>query len=48
MDKAIDFGIITDRFLFCDNRFRIAPPLIISDEEIRKVVKIILNILDNI
>jgi len=48
MKKAIEFGIITDRFLFCENRFRIAPPLIISENEIKKIVKVILNVLDDI
>jgi acetylornithine/N-succinyldiaminopimelate aminotransferase len=31
---APSYGIILDYFLFCDNAFRIAPPLIISEEEI--------------
>lgn len=34
IDKAIDKGVLTDWFLFCDNSMRIAPPLIISNEEI--------------
>lgn len=34
IDKAIDRGVLTDWFLFCDNSMRIAPPLNISDEEI--------------
>jgi acetylornithine/succinyldiaminopimelate/putrescine aminotransferase len=32
--KAPDYGLVLDYFLFCDNAFRIAPPLIISEEEI--------------
>ena len=48
INKAVGFGIITDRFLFCDNRFRIAPPLIISEKEIKEVVAGILEILDAI
>jgi acetylornithine/succinyldiaminopimelate/putrescine aminotransferase len=44
-DKAFNFkvihrclhkGIITDWFLFCDTAMRLAPPLIISEEEITK------------
>ena len=35
IDRAIEKGVITDWFLFCDNSMRIAPPLIISEEEIR-------------
>lgn len=34
IDKAIEKGVLTDWFLFCDNSMRIAPPLIITDEEI--------------
>jgi acetylornithine/N-succinyldiaminopimelate aminotransferase len=33
---APDFGLILDYFLFCNNAFRIAPPLIISEDEIKK------------
>lgn len=32
---AIQRGLLTDWFLFCDNSLRIAPPLIITEEEIR-------------
>ena len=31
---APDYGLVLDYFLFCDNAFRIAPPLIINEEEI--------------
>jgi acetylornithine/N-succinyldiaminopimelate aminotransferase len=31
---APEYGLILDYFLFCDDSFRIAPPLTISDEEI--------------
>ncbi len=34
---APDHGVILDYFLFCDDSFRIAPPLIISEEEIINV-----------
>ncbi len=43
IDRAIGRGIITDWFLFCDNSMRIAPPLIITDEEIVKACKVILS-----
>jgi len=33
--KAPDHGLLLDYFLFCDTAFRIAPPLTISDDEIR-------------
>lgn len=41
--RSLADGIITDWFLFCDNCIRIAPPLIISEKEIEKACKIILN-----
>ncbi len=34
IDKAIEKGVITDWFLFCDSSMRIAPPLTITNEEI--------------
>ncbi len=33
--NAPHYGIILDYFLFCDDAFRIAPPLIISEDEIK-------------
>jgi len=35
IDIAIEMGVITDWFLFCDNSMRIAPPLTISNDEIK-------------
>lgn len=35
IDRAILGGVLTDWFLFCDNSLRAAPPLIISEDEIR-------------
>lgn len=46
IDRAIEKGIITDWFLFCDNSMRIAPPLIITDEEIKKACKVILSVIN--
>jgi acetylornithine/succinyldiaminopimelate/putrescine aminotransferase len=31
---AVEEGIVSDRFLFCDSAFRISPPLTITLEEI--------------
>jgi acetylornithine/succinyldiaminopimelate/putrescine aminotransferase len=45
IDRAIEGGIITDWFLFCDNSMRIAPPLIITEEEIRKACNVILSVI---
>ena len=39
-------GVITDWFLFCDNSMRIAPPLIITDEQIREACTVILNAIE--
>lgn len=43
IDKAIELGVVTDWFLFCDNSMRIAPPLIITEEEINHSCDIILQ-----
>ena len=37
IDRCIQQGILTDWFLFASNCLRISPPLIISEEEIKKV-----------
>jgi acetylornithine/succinyldiaminopimelate/putrescine aminotransferase len=42
IDRAILSGVITDWFLFCDNSMRIAPPLIITEEQIREACAVIL------
>ena len=46
VSRCIENGIITDWFLFADNCLRIAPPLIISDEQIIHACKIICQSLD--
>lgn len=46
IDKAIELGVITDWFLFCDNAMRIAPPLTITNEEITNACKIILQAIE--
>lgn len=38
---SIESGVIIDWFLFCDNSIRIAPPLIITNEEILKACEVI-------
>ena len=48
MDLFIAEGILSDWFLFCDTAFRISPPLVISDDEIRDSVRIIKNCLDKL
>jgi acetylornithine/N-succinyldiaminopimelate aminotransferase len=46
--KGAEMGIITDPFLFCESCIRIAPPLIITNEEIDEVCTLILNVLHEI
>lgn len=45
IDRCILAGVITDWFLFCDNSMRIAPPLTISEGEIREAMGVISGIL---
>jgi acetylornithine/succinyldiaminopimelate/putrescine aminotransferase len=46
IDRAIQLGVITDWFLFCDDSMRIAPPLTITEEEIREACTVILRAID--
>ena len=46
IDKCIEKGLITDWFLFAPQCLRIAPPLIITEGEIRKACEIILESLE--
>ncbi|HSY61827.1 MAG TPA: aspartate aminotransferase family protein, partial [Cytophaga sp.] len=41
IDQAIKKGVLTDWFLFCDSSMRIAPPLIITEEQIVEACSII-------
>ncbi|GAA4336899.1 aspartate aminotransferase family protein [Mucilaginibacter gynuensis] len=43
IDRCIENGIITDWFLHCSNSMRIAPPLIISHDDIKKACSVILE-----
>lgn len=44
---APDYGLVLDYFLFCDNAFRIAPPLVISEDEIILAVRLLKKLLDD-
>ncbi|MEI6048898.1 MAG: aspartate aminotransferase family protein [Bacteroidota bacterium] len=44
---AAEYGLILDYFLFCNNAFRIAPPLIISDDEISLACRELKRLLDD-
>jgi acetylornithine/N-succinyldiaminopimelate aminotransferase len=46
IDALIEQGVFTDWFLFADNCLRIVPPLVISDKEIEKACRIILQALN--
>ena len=46
IDACIAQGVLTDWFLFAPKCMRIAPPLTITDEEIRKACAVILACLD--
>ncbi len=43
IDKAAALGVLTDWFLFCDYAMRIAPPLIITEEQIQEACEKILQ-----
>lgn len=48
IDEAIKLGVVTDWFLFNDRSMRIAPPLIITEDEIQIACKTILQAIKNI
>ena len=48
MELFAEEGIMSDWFLYCDTAFRISPPLVISDAEIRESVEIIRRCLDSL
>lgn len=45
--KAPEYGLVLDYFLFCNDAFRIAPPLVISNAEIKYGCKQLLSLLDS-
>jgi acetylornithine/N-succinyldiaminopimelate aminotransferase len=46
--KCIENGVITDWFLFCATAMRLAPPLIITDEELIKACELIVAALNEV
>ena len=46
INKGVELGFISDPFLFDNKRFRIAPPLTITDEEIAISIKLVKQALD--
>ena len=47
IDRCIENGVVTDWFLHCSNSMRIAPPLIITKDQIRKACEVILEAIDH-
>jgi acetylornithine/N-succinyldiaminopimelate aminotransferase len=46
IDRCIEHGVITDWFLHCSNSMRIAPPLIITQEQIKHACEIIIEAIE--
>ena len=46
MNYAIKNGMVFDKFLFDNTRFRIAPPLTITDKEIEKTSKLVIDAIE--
>ncbi len=46
IDRCIENGVVADWFLHCSNSMRIAPPLIISPEQIRAACAVITEAID--
>ena len=46
ISKAFENGLVIDQFLFSSNAFRIAPPLIINEDEVDKSIRLVLETLD--
>lgn len=48
ISSCISKGVITDWFLHCGHKMRIAPPLIITNEQITEVCKVIVEAIDEV
>ncbi len=48
ISKAFENGLVIDRFLFSNESFRIAPPLIIREEEVDRSVELVLSTLNTL
>ncbi len=48
MELFKEEGILSDWFLFCDTAFRISPPLVISEDEVRESAAIVRRCLDKL
>lgn len=48
IDEALRRGIISDWFLYCDNSMRIAPPLTITEAEIREACRLVQESIESV
>lgn len=48
IDRCIEKGVLTDWFLFSPQSMRLAPPLIISEEQIKMACNAILEAIDEV
>ncbi len=48
IERAIELGVVTDWFLFCDSAMRIAPPLTISNQEIETACDMIIQAINDL
>ena len=47
LERFLDNGLVTDSFLYKLNSFRIAPPLIITDEEVDDAIQLMIKSLNS-
>ena len=47
IDRCMENGVVVDWFLHCTNSMRIAPPLVISAEEIKKACAVIIEAINH-
>ena len=48
IDQCVSNGLLIDWFLYAENKIRLAPPLIISQEQIKDIVSVILKSIEEI
>jgi len=48
ISRAFENGLVIDQFLFSDNSFRIAPPLIISEQQVDESIDLVVATLDEL
>ncbi len=48
INTTIANGVVTDWFLFCNDAMRIAPPLIITEDQIHQACRVIIDAIDSV